>query len=83
MGKQQLSRFHADSALSRQNAAAGQPVVVPPALRHVFGVALEAARLSDGLVQLTMLTALEVAGYDRSSDAIARQGTVARAGTRS
>jgi len=77
--EQQLSRFRADSALSRLNTAAGHPVVVPPALWQVLGVALEAARLSDGLVQPTMLTALEAAGYDRSFDQIARQGTVARA----
>jgi len=77
--EQQLSRFRADSALSRLNAAAGQPVVVPPALWHVLGVALEAARLSDGLVQPTMLTALEAAGYDRSFDQIAHQGSVAQA----
>ena len=77
--EQQLSRFRADSALSRLNAAAEHPVVVPPALWQVLGVALEAARLSDGLVQPTLLTALEAAGYDRSFDQIARQGSVARA----
>jgi FAD:protein FMN transferase len=64
--EQQLSRFRADSDLSRLNAASGRPVVVPPALWEVLGVALDAARQSEGLVQPTILAALEAAGYDRS-----------------
>src|SRR6476661_4926416 len=72
--EQQLSRFRADSALSRLNAAAGLPVVVPTALLRV----LDVARRSDGLVQPALLTALEAAGYDRSFDALARQGTIDR-----
>jgi thiamine biosynthesis lipoprotein len=80
--EQQLSRFRVDSALSQLNAAAGRPVVVPPALWQVLGVALDAARLSDGLVQPALLTALEAAGYDRSFDQIGRQGTAERAPAR-
>jgi thiamine biosynthesis lipoprotein len=45
--------------------------VVSPALWEVIGVALGAARQSDGLVRPNMLGALEAAGYDRSFDAIA------------
>lgn len=77
--EQQLSRFRADSALSQLNAAAGHPALVPPALWQVIHVALDAARLSDSLVQPALLTALEAAGYDRSFDQIVRQGTVDRA----
>jgi thiamine biosynthesis lipoprotein len=64
--EQQLSRFRADSDLSRLNATSGRPVMVPPALWEVLGVALDAARQSEGLVQPTILAALEAAGYDRS-----------------
>jgi thiamine biosynthesis lipoprotein len=69
--EQQLSRFRADSDLSRLNAAAGRPVVVPPALWEVLGVALDMARQSEGLVQPAILAALEAAGYDRSFDQLA------------
>jgi thiamine biosynthesis lipoprotein len=69
--EQQLSRFRAGSDLSCLNQAAGRPVVVPPALWEVLGVALDAARRSEGLVQPTILAALEAAGYDRSFDQLA------------
>jgi FAD:protein FMN transferase len=69
--EQQLSRFRADSDLSRLNAAGGHSAVVPPALWEVLGVALDAARQSEGLVQPTILAALEAAGYDRSFDELA------------
>lgn len=70
--EQQLSRFRADSDLSRLNAAAGRPVAVAPALWKVIRLALDAARQSDGLVRPTVLDALEAAGYDRSFVSIAR-----------
>ena len=69
--EQQLSRFRPDSDLSHLNAASGRPVVVPLALWEVLGVALDVARQSDGLVQPTILKALEAAGYDRSFDELA------------
>ncbi len=69
--EQQLSRFRPDSDLSRLNEAAGHPVVVAPALWEVLGVALDAAWQSDGLVQPTILAALEAAGYDQSFDELA------------
>ncbi len=72
--EQQLSRFRADSDLSRLNAAAGQLVVVPPALWDVIAIALDAARQSDGLVRPTVLAALEAAGYDRSFADLAPDG---------
>lgn len=63
--EQQLSRFRDDSALMRLNAA-GQPFAAPPALWSVIGVALRAARQSDGLVSPTTHDALAAAGYDRT-----------------
>src|SRR5215213_2630153 len=79
--EQQLSRFRTDSDLSRLNAAAGQAVVVPPALWAVIEVALDAARQSDGLVRPTVLDALELAGYDRSFADIAPSNTPASPAT--
>src|SRR5690349_8840246 len=69
--EQQLSRFRPDSDLSRLNTTSGHPVIVPPALWEVLNVALDAARQSEGLVQPTILAALEAAGYDRSFDQLA------------
>jgi thiamine biosynthesis lipoprotein len=70
--EQQFSRFRTDSDLSMLNAAGGQPMVLPEALWKVVNVALGAARESDGLVQPTLLDALEAAGYDRSFDMLDR-----------
>src|SRR4051812_7819059 len=64
--EQQLSRFRANSTLVQLNAAGGRPFAAPPALWNVIDIALRAARESAGLVQPTMLAALEAAGYDRS-----------------
>lgn len=65
------SRFRADSELSRVNDAAGRPVEVGPLLLHAVDVALRAARLTDGLVDPTVGTALCLLGYDRDFAAIA------------
>jgi thiamine biosynthesis lipoprotein len=80
--EQQLSRFRPDSDLMRLNAAAGRPVAVPPALWDVITVALDAARQSDGLVQPTLLGALEAAGYDRSFDELAPEQATTGAAVR-
>lgn len=78
--EQQLSRFRPDSDLMRLNAAAGRPFAVPSALWEVIDVALGAAQQSNGLVQPTLLGALEAAGYDRSFDKLApEQATMAAA----
>ena len=66
--EQTLSRFRAESELSRLNASPGQLVAASPTLLRVVGVALWAARASDGLVAPTLLAALEAAGYDRDFD---------------
>ncbi len=59
------SRFRADSELSRANARAGRYVPVDELLIEALEVALRAARLTDGDVDPTVGTALEIAGYDR------------------
>lgn len=73
------SRFRSDSelcALPRD----GRPATVSPLLAEAVGVALRAARLTDGDVDPTIGGALEAAGYDRDFVAIAptRRGVVPR-----
>ncbi len=58
-----LTRFDPGSELSCLNARAGEAVVVSPLLLRAVLAALEAARLSDGLVDPTLLGDLERAGY--------------------
>lgn len=61
-----LSRFRPQSELSLLNARPGEMVAVSPVLWQVIHASLEAARLTQGLVTPTVLSALEAAGYDRS-----------------
>lgn len=61
-----LSRFRPDSELSRLNRSAGRDVSVSEVLWEVLAVAFEAAQSTRGIVQPTILEALEVAGYDRT-----------------
>lgn len=68
------SRFRADSDLSRVNANAGRPVAVGAALLDAIEVALRAARLTAGLVDPTIGTALCLLGYDRDFASIASNG---------
>ncbi len=66
------SRFRADAelcALPRD----GRPATVSPLLAEAIGVALRAARLTDGDVDPTIGGALEAAGYDRDFVTIAPQ----------
>ena len=69
-----LSRFLADSDLSRLNARAGQPATVSPLLFDVLSAALRAARATAGLYDPTLLRTLESLGYDRSFELLP-QGT--------
>jgi len=63
----QLSRFRADSELSRLNARAGRgAIAVSPLLQAVLAQALTAARHTDGIFDPTILPHLRRAGYDRS-----------------
>ena len=61
-----LSRFRPESELSRLNRSAGKDVPVSEVLWDVLAAAFEAAQSTRGLVQPTILEALEVAGYDRT-----------------
>ena len=69
--EQTLSRFRSDSELNSLNRAAGWPLKVSTTLWDVYREAEKAEKLSDGLVRVTMLKALELAGYDRSFDQLA------------
>jgi thiamine biosynthesis lipoprotein len=77
--EQALSRFRADSELSRLNAQGGQATPVSPVLWDVVDLAFAAARDSEGLVSPTQLAALEAAGYDQSFDDLAKAGSAAAA----
>lgn len=69
------SRFRDDSELVRLNARAGDgPVPVSTLLLEAVEAALRAARLTDGLVDPTVGTALELAGYDRDFPLVAADG---------
>jgi thiamine biosynthesis lipoprotein len=59
-----FSRFNPDSELNRVNAAAGASVRVSQEFAHMLGLALEAARETDGLVDPTLGAELVAAGYD-------------------
>jgi thiamine biosynthesis lipoprotein len=72
-----LSRFRADSELSRLNARAGQIVRVSGVLWEVLQAALAAARRTGALVMPTGLVALEAAGYDRTFAALPAAGSAA------
>lgn len=74
------SRFRPDSELSRVNAARGRRVSIGPLLVEALGIALDAARSTDGLVDPTVGGALRAAGYDATFRAVAaRDGDTFRA----
>lgn len=58
------SRFRSDSDLSRVNRSPGRSVAVDPLLTSALQVALEAARVSDGLVDPCLGRTLVSLGYD-------------------
>jgi len=72
------SRFRDDSELSRLNAAGGVARAVSPLFIDALETALRAALLSDGLVDPTVGSAMEVIGYDRDFDAVERDGGALR-----
>ncbi len=65
-----LTRFDADSELSRTNARAGEWVDVSPELHALLVAALDAYDRSRGLVNAAVLPALLAAGYDRTFDEV-------------
>lgn len=60
-----FSRFRADSELNAVNAATAEHVLVSELFASTVAVALEAAAVTDGLVDPTLGNAIEAAGYDR------------------
>lgn len=73
------SRFRTDSDLVRANAAAGQWVEVDPLLVAAVTVAVEAARVTDGLVHPLLGRHLVSVGYDRDYAHLTDTGRVAPA----
>ncbi|MDZ5621724.1 FAD:protein FMN transferase [Nocardioides sp. HM23] len=67
------SRFRADSDLSRLNAAPGRWVEVDPLLVEATRVAVEAARITDGLVDPCVGRALVSWGYDVDLEQLVRR----------
>jgi thiamine biosynthesis lipoprotein len=65
-----LSRFRADSELSSLNHDPGARVAVSPLLCAAVKAALWAAQRSGGLVDPTLVRALEQSGYDHSLDGV-------------
>jgi thiamine biosynthesis lipoprotein len=65
-----LSRFRPDSDLERLNRSDAGAVIVSPLLATALEDAILAAAATDGLVEPTIATALEAAGYDRTFTAI-------------
>jgi FAD:protein FMN transferase len=63
-----LSRFLADSELSRLNRDPSRAVPASPLMRMFVRAAVSAARRSRGLVDATQIAALERAGYRASLD---------------
>jgi len=61
----QASRFREDSEISRLHARGGGLFLISDGLAEVIGVALAAARFTDGLVDPTVGEALVALGYDR------------------
>ncbi len=69
-----LSRFRPESELSRLNAAGGQPFRASALLRAVVEEALQAARATDGVFDPALEQSMRAVGYDRTFDAVERDG---------
>ena len=65
---ERFSRFRPSTEISRVNAGAGSWTEVSRPFAEVLELALEAARVSDGLFDPTVLPALLAAGYDGDFD---------------
>jgi thiamine biosynthesis lipoprotein len=68
------SRFRADSELTRVNASGGARAAVSDLFLEALAVALRAARLTQGLVDPTVGTAMRTLGYDRDFATLDRDG---------
>jgi thiamine biosynthesis lipoprotein len=74
------SRFRPDSEVSMLASRAGEGEVstfVSPVLADYLSAALHAARITDGLVDLTVGRALEASGYDADIDEVRRRPPLA------
>ncbi len=60
---EQFSRFRSDSELTRLNRDPAETVLVSPLMRRVVEAGVQAARATDGLVDPTLLSEIEQAGY--------------------
>jgi FAD:protein FMN transferase len=67
------SRFRADSEISRLNVRPGETVPVSPLLAQAVGMALQAGRASDELVDPTVGRAMRLTGYDVDFAMVARR----------
>ena len=65
-----FSRFNPQSELNGVNASAGRLVLVSPLFADTLRVALKAAEETEGMVEPTLGTALEAAGYTRDSSTL-------------
>jgi thiamine biosynthesis lipoprotein len=70
------SRFRDDSDLTRANGRAGRWTDVDPLLVAAVGIAVEAARLTEGLVHPLLGRSLVSLGYDRDLAALRDTGPV-------
>lgn len=68
------SRFREDSELVAVNRSAGRPVPVSGLFLSAVDAALRAARLTGGLVDPTVGSALKALGYDRDFQAVDPEG---------
>lgn len=68
------SRFREDSELSKLNASTGRPVQVSWPLFVAIEESLQAAQITDGIVDPTIGHALELCGYDRDFSAVPSDG---------
>jgi thiamine biosynthesis lipoprotein len=73
--EQRLSRFRPDSELSLVNQHPGENMPISAVMVDVLRAARLSQRESGGLVNPLVLPALEAAGYDRSFEQIAGEGT--------
>jgi thiamine biosynthesis lipoprotein len=75
----QFTRFEPDSEISRLNRDPRETVPVSAVMLRLVRTAAEAARLTGGLVDPTLLGELRAAGYRRSLGTVGGPGTVALA----
>jgi len=76
----QFSRFRNDSELSRVNRSRREIVTVSKTFGQMVERALTAAAATGGLVDPTLASALEAAGYDRDFDELEPRPEAARTG---